>query len=208
MHPDGPALFDLPEPALAPATDHQTGPGRARETYRRTVIVDVRIVRPTAFRQAALATLDDSATIDLGPSDDDPDVLDPREEIRESDRAALTWVIDPAQGLWYLVEAGALQLIDVAIEAEDLSPGHCRTTWSTTIKLRDVPTLRDHALTTRPPDDATARAAIERSLATAWNLAADPYAPIRQVPGITWTARSASVEQIYARPDCPRPTSS
>lgn len=68
-----------------------------------------------------------------------------------------------------------------------------------TIKLSDAPAARELVLTACPVADPVARAGIERSFAAVWNLAAGPYAPITDVPGIVWTPVVVTVEQIMSR---------
>jgi hypothetical protein len=205
MSADLPALFGLPEPApqTPPVTDAE--PGRVRQTYRRTVTADIQIVRPAVLHQAALDAIDHCVTIDLGPTDDDSDLLDPQEEAA-TDVGALTWAVDPTCGLHDLLRTGAIALTDVTLDATDASPGRCRITWSTAIKLKDVPALHRHARkawsngTTPDVDDGDIGRTIGQSLAAAWNLAADPYAPLRGVPGIAWAPGTVAIEQVFARP--------
>jgi len=45
----------------------------------------------------------------------------------------------------------------------------------------------------------TAREEINRSLAGAWQHAADPYAPLRHIPGVTVTPIEVTVEHLHAR---------
>jgi hypothetical protein len=56
---DEPTLFDLPPTPRAPASS-RAGRGRSRETYARTVVVDVTLQRPSVLRDAALRAFDDA----------------------------------------------------------------------------------------------------------------------------------------------------
>ena len=40
---------------------------------------------------------------------------------------------------------------------------------------------------------------MRQSLAVAWARAADPDAPLRGVPGVTWTPVAVRVEHLHAR---------
>ena len=162
------SLFQVPEPvALAPAA--RGGRGRARETWARDVSARVRVVDPAALRAAALRILDAAFTIDGVTADEsDEALMDPAEDIATSDAAALQWCIEPTDGMWPLLEAGAARIDHVEIAVDDVGA--------------------DGLL-----------AEVKESLAVAWARAADPYAPLRGVPGVTWTPAAVSVEQVYAR---------
>ena len=58
---------------------------------------------------------------------------------------------------------------------------------------------REFALAACPATETAARADIERSFAAIWHWAASAYAPLDEVPGITWSPVSVSVEQVMAR---------
>lgn len=196
------ALFDLPSAAVESreSSSRTPGRGRARETYARRVVADVTVIRESVLREAALRVLDEGVAIDLGPAEGDvADDPDPRAEIEESAVAALTWVLEPTADLWCLLEADAFLLTNVEISVDETSSAACQVSWTVTVKLRDVAALRAAALAACPAGDAGRQQEIERSLAAAWNLAADPYAPLRDVPGIAWTGRGVDVEQVYAR---------
>ena len=68
-------------------------------------------------------------------------------------------------------------------------------TWTVTVKLTHVDRLRRLA-TAAHPDEA---ALITDSLAVAWQRAADPFAPIRSIPGIAWRPMKVDVEHLPAR---------
>jgi hypothetical protein len=194
------ALFDLlsaavPEPRRSP----RTAAGRARETYLRRVVAEVSIVQPEVLRDEALRALDTGIVIVLGSADDEPDDDDPREEISESSAVALDWLLDPTVGLAGLLEAEAFRLMDLQMSVAETAPVECSVQWTVTVKLQDVGALRAAALAVLPAGDVPAAVEVQNSLAAAWNRAVDPYAPLRGIPGITWTGREVTVEQVLAR---------
>jgi hypothetical protein len=62
-----------------------------------------------------------------------------------------------------------------------------------------VGALRAAALAAPAAGDGPAPVEVQNSLEAAWNRAADPYTPLRGVPGITWIGREVTVEQVLAR---------
>jgi hypothetical protein len=191
------ALFDLPAPQ-APARVLRAG--WARETYARTVIADVGVRRGAVLRAAALRSFDESPMVVIGEVDADGDVPDSREKIAADWVAALGWLLDPAADLLPLMEADALRLLAVEIDVRDRTVDRCRLAWTVAVKLRKVAALRDLAMAMCPDGDTHARAEIGESLATAWQWAAEPYAPLRGIQGITWTPVQVSVQHRPARP--------
>jgi hypothetical protein len=109
-------------------------------------------------------------------------------------------LLDPTQDLWALLEAGAMDLVAVDIDVDLDAPTRCRARWTVTVKLRDVAAFRRVALASCPTAPAADREEINHSLAAAWQHAADPYAPLRHIPGITFTPVEVSVEHLHARP--------
>ncbi|HZM84829.1 MAG TPA: hypothetical protein VFC19_54600 [Candidatus Limnocylindrales bacterium] len=199
---DQPALFDLPE-VDRPAPRSRTDRGRARQRYARTVLADVRVQSRTALHAKALRSFDKSLTVVIGDIDpDEPEDDGPysRQNIAADWIAALGWLLDPTLGLWPLIEAGALRLLAVHTDLTDCSGDRCRLAWTVTIKLDDVAVFRDIAAAAVPDSDTDARSEIDQSLAAAWQRAADPYEPLRAIPGITWTPVQVSVEHQPARP--------
>jgi hypothetical protein len=158
----------------------------------------VRVVDPAALRAAALRMLDAAFTID-GATAGEPDdaLVAPVEDIATSDAAALQRCVEPTDGMWPLLEAGAARIDHVEIAVDDLGADGLRARWSVTVRLQDVGALRD--LATRHPSDAGNDAEVTQSLAVAWARAADPYAPLRDVPGVMWTPAAVSVERVCAR---------
>jgi hypothetical protein len=182
-----PGLFDLPDPPpTAPA--HASGDrGRRGERWTRTIVADLHVVDSATLRDAARSRLSDGITIDLGPADDDQDLLDSYEEITTSDAAAVRWWIEPTTGIWpQLAEALRLDAID--LDTTDESPQRVRARWTVTVTITDIHLLNRNTATTDPPDD---------SFSELWNRAADPLAPLYDLPGATW--EPISVEVVRAR---------
>jgi hypothetical protein len=96
-------------------------------------------------------------------------------------------------------EADAVRIPATDLHLNPTGPTACRTRWTVTVKLRDVATLRKLALDACPPDNTTARAEIATSLAAAWQWAAEPYAPLRRIPGIAWIPVHVAVHHLPAR---------
>jgi hypothetical protein len=108
-------------------------------------------------------------------------------------RASRRWLLDPTAGLRPLIEADAVRLPTAGIDLQPSTPTGCRARWTVTVKLSDVAAFRQIAVDACPPDNA-ARAEIATSLATARHWAAEPLAPLRHIPGITWTPVEVVVE--------------
>ena len=68
-------------------------------------------------------------------------------------------------------------------------------TWTVTVKLTDVDELRRLATEAHPD----AAGLIADSLAVAWQRAADPFAPLRSIPGTAWRPGQVDVEHLPAR---------
>jgi hypothetical protein len=197
---DQPGLFDLPAPDL-PVAVSRVGRGRAREVYARTVVADVRVQRPAVLHIEALCSFDQSPTIVIGQDDVDEEAPDSRESLATDWTAALGWLLDPVPDLWPLIEADAVRLLEVETDLTGRTGDRCVVSWTVTVKLRDVAAFRDVALARCPEGDAGVRAEIGQSLATAWQWAADPYTPLRTIPGIAWTPVQVDVHHKPARPD-------
>jgi hypothetical protein len=218
---DQAALFDLPSTGLPRAASPAPGPstsrsrvrqGRARQTYARTVEAEVRVQRRTMLHTKALRSFDKTPKLVIGhvdPDDldepSDPGHLDEegpysRHGIATDWTAALGWLLDPTSDLWPLIDAGALRLLAVDVDLTEHTGQQCRLAWTVTVKLEDVAALRDIAVAAVPDGDTHARTEIGESLAVAWRWAAEPYAPLRAIPGITWTPVQVTVEHKPARP--------
>ncbi len=179
-----PSLFDLPEPAPTPTARAPRDHGRRGEHWTRTVVADLHVVDRHALRDAAHRRLSDAVTIDLGPADDpDEDLLDPHEEIVTSDAAAVRWWTEPTTGTWpQLAEALRLDVVD--LDATDTSPRQVRARWSVTVTITDIDLLR-----TQAPGQGDA----DETFPGLWNRAADPFAPLAGLPGVTWAPVSVEV---------------
>lgn len=164
--------------------------GRARETWKRTVTVDIEVVREDTVRRTALRDLKRRPSVELQLGTDAPD---PRAEIMEGSRGALQWLINPVRGLEELLGAGAVKLVEAGVTIEQLSERSSRATWFTTIKLADVAAVRRLAAEHRDSPEAAP------PFAEAWNAAVDAYAPVRGLSGITWNSRALHCEVIRAK---------
>ncbi len=108
----------------------------------------------------------------------------------------LAWLIWPTDGMEALMDADAFRIVSAESEVVGESAERGTATWSVTAKLTHVDRLRRLA-TQAHPDEA---ALIADSLALAWQRAADPFAPLRSIPGITWRPITVDVEHLPARP--------
>ena len=179
-------LFDLPGPAPTPPVHAPRDRGRRGEHWTRIAVADLHIVDSSAVRDAARRRLSEGTTIDLGPTDD-PDLLDPHEEIDTSDAAAVRWWIEPTTGTWpQLAEAVRLDAVD--LDATDESLRQVRARWSVTVMITDIQLLRRYTSGSDAPND---------TFPELWNRAADPFAPLAGLPGTTW--EPISVEVVRGR---------
>jgi hypothetical protein len=193
-----PALFDPPDQINTPSDNPPAGGrGLTSETYRRTVMADIKVTDIAELRHSALRYFDDSG---FGEEMLDDEILgtNHRAEIAASDAVALSWVIAPTEDLWDLLRAGAVRVIDSDVEIDQSNPGHYRAIWTVTIYLRDADRLRQIALATAS-HDAERLAEIKASLAAAWNAASPPEQTLRRVDGITWTLGSVDVDQVFSQ---------
>ena len=178
-----PGLFALPDPPTAAPVQASRDRGRRGEHWTRTVVADLHILNGRALRDAAQKVLAESVTINLGPADDDPDLLDDHEEIATSNAAAIRWWIDPTTGIWpELAEMLRLDLVD--IDATDETTLRVRARWSVTVTITDIRLLRSQAPGPDLPDE---------SFPDLWNRTADPFAPLTRLPGATWEPISVAV---------------
>jgi hypothetical protein len=161
----------------------------------------VAVLDAAALRAEALRTFDRAITISEGGAFDgeDDDLLTPEEEIATGVAAALQWCVEPTDGMWPLVETGAVRVDAVDLAAEERGPSQVRASWTVTIKITDAAAMRELALAACPVTDQAARAEIEASFAAAWQWAAGPCAPMTGIPGVTWTCVEVAVEQVLAR---------
>lgn len=196
-----PACSIEPEPEPErPAPLVRTARGRAGERFARRVVVDAFVVDAAALRAEALRPLDRAISITEGGAfDDDDDLLTPEEEIATSVAAALQRCVEPTDGMWPLLETGAVRVDAIDIAAEERGPSQVRVSWTVTIKIAATEDVRELALAACPVTDQAARAEIEASFAAAWQWAADPCAPMTGIPGVTWTHVEVAVEQVLVR---------
>ena len=196
MEANDPGLFDLPEdePSV-PAVRVQRG--RNRETWTLTATAKVVITDASALQHAAARAEQDSLTVgldaDLDAEDGETEALtsEPIEDAFE----ALGWLIWPTEGMDDVLEADAFRVLEVESKINADSVDRGTATWSATIKLTDVEALRRVAVRGHPEEAE----AISNSLAVAWQRAADPFAPLRAIPGITWEPGPVIVEHVPAR---------
>jgi hypothetical protein len=71
--------------------------------------------------------------------------------------------------------------------------------WTVTVKISDVETVRELARAACPDTEQHARAEIDAGFAAAWHWAADPCAPVADIPGIAWTCVEVAVELARTR---------
>lgn len=191
-----PGLFELPDPEpQAPPPRPQRG--RNRETWARTAAAEIFIIDAAAVDEAAARAEGNAVTIG---SSVDSVVEDPSRQDAGAEPAAhaldqLAWLIWPTDGLEALMEAGAFRIVSVECEVAGESADRGTATWTVTVKLTDVDRLRRLASQAHP-DEATL---ITDSLAVAWQRAADPFAPLRSIPGIAWQPVKVDVEHLPAR---------
>ena len=198
---DQPGLFDLPAPEVAVVA--RAGRGRSRETFSRTVFAEMTVQDARALRAAALRVLDEDVIVisEIGePSDAEDDLADLREGVDGSALAALEWCLAPTVGMWPLLEADAVRIVALEVDLEEPAQAQIRARWTVTIKIRDASVARELALAACPAANNAARAEIQRSFAAVWHWAAEPYAPVTEIPGVAWTPVGVSVEQIFTRP--------
>jgi hypothetical protein len=191
MNANEPSLFDMPdqEPPALPDRPHR---GRNRETWACTVTAEVTIVDAGALCDAAARAQENAVTIAINA---DPAANDPDVEAAKNPFDVLVWLVWPTEGLEELLEAGAFGILEVDSEVARESDDEGTLSWTVTVKLTDVPELRRRAVQAHP-DKADL---IESSLAIAWQYAADPFAPLRPIPGIVWRPRQVVARHIPRR---------
>jgi hypothetical protein len=141
----------------------------------------------------------------------DPDVEDTEpgsSDVAPASNAldALGWLICPTGGMEGPLEAGAFRVLslDSELVAESVDQG--TVSWTVTVKLTNVDELRQLAAQAHPD----AAGLIADSLAVAWQRAADPFAPLRSIPGTAWRPGQVDVEHLpgAGRRETLRPSSS
>jgi hypothetical protein len=201
MNTDEPGLFDLRDRVRL---NSPKGPlrGRNREAWTRTATAEVTILDAAALHDAVARVEGNAVTIglraDLEVEETDPGETDPEvSEEQPADDAfgALRWLIWPTDGMEAALEAGAFRVVSANSEVEAESIDRGTVTWTVTVKLTDVEGLRRIAAEAHPGGAA----AIADSLAVAWQRAADPFAPLRSIPGIVWRPGPVDIEHLPAR---------
>jgi len=191
-----PGLFELPDPEPQ-APPQRSQRGRNRETWARTAAAEVSIIDAAAVDEAAARAEANAVTI--GSSADsvveDPSLQDAGAEPAARALDQLAWLIWPTDGLEAPMEAGAFRIVSVECEVVGESADRGTATWTVTVKLTDVDRLRRLASQAHPDEAAL----ITDSLAVAWQVAADPFAPLRSIPGIAWRPVKVDVEHLPAR---------
>ena len=195
-----PGLFDLPEPAPEPTPQPSPArprPGRNRETWACTVSAEVAIVDAAAVTAALAQYREDTVVVDAfsGAVIEDPASEEAGPDPTLPPLPQLAWLIWPTRGLEELLEEGAFRVFDVESAVTSQAADRGTATWTITVKLTDVQVLRRLATRAHPADVDL----IADSLAAAWLRAADPFAPLRSIPGIEWRPVSVDIEHVPAR---------
>jgi DUF971 family protein len=201
MNTDEPGLFALPDRVRLTSPK---GPlrGRNRQAWTRTATAEVTIVDAAALHGAVARVEGNAVTIglraDLEAEETDPGESDPQvSEAQPADDAlgALRRLIWPTDGMEAALEAGAFRVVSASSEVEAESIDRGTVIWTVTVKLTDVEGLRRLAAEAHPGGAA----AIADSLAVAWQRAADPFAPLRSIPGIVWRPGPVNIQHLPAR---------
>lgn len=197
MDANEPGLFDLPDREPPQATPEQSQRGRNRETWALTATADVTIIDAAALHETAARADENAVTIGMhaDPVAEDSGSSSPDVERVIDAFDPLAWLIWPTDGLDAPLQADAFRLVSVESEVVAESVDRGKVSWKVTVKLTDVNELRRLAVRAHP-DEA---AAISDSLAIAWQRAADPFAPLRTIPGISWRPGQVNVEHVRPR---------
>ncbi len=196
MDADQPGLFDLPgaEPQAIAQRRHR---GRNREVWALTATAEVTIFDASMLREAA-ARLNEGFVLTVSSADDaGKDIeFETPDAVRADDIFdALAFAIWPDEGLQEALDAGAVRILSVESEAASDSADHGTATWKVTVKLTDVDEFRRLATQASPDESAE----ISASLPLAWQRAADPFAPLRLIAGISWSPGQVTVEHLPVR---------
>ncbi|MGH3366213.1 MAG: hypothetical protein ACRDOY_03325 [Nocardioidaceae bacterium] len=191
-----PGLFDLPDHER-PDSSERPLRGRNRETWERTATAEVSVINAGALHEAAERVMENAVTIGLAV-EPDAAATEPRapqmEPVGDS-FDALGRLIWPTEGMQGPLEAGAFRILSVDSEVVAESVDRGTLTWKVTVKLTDVDVLRRLAVEAHPDEAGL----IADSLAVAWQRAADPFAPLRSIPGTAWRPGHVDVEHLPAR---------
>lgn len=196
MDANEPGLFEIPD-RRPPPPHERPQCGRERETWARIATAEVTIIDPEAVREAAARVEESAVTLELRASPNNEDTEAKRSDAQAANGAfdALAWLIWPTDGLEELLYAGAFRILSVDSEAEAGSVDRGTITWTVTVKLNDVQELRRLAAQAHPEEAGL----IANNLAVAWQLAADPFAPLRSIPGIAWQPGQVEVQHVLRR---------
>lgn len=199
MDADEPALFDLP-PEKRPTASQRRQRGRNRETWTRTVTAEITIVDAEALQAAARRAEETAVTIGPFAEPDEGDIVGEGPAVQAAPDAfdALTSLLWPTDGMEGPLAADALRILSMEIEVEPESEDRGSLAWTVTVTLTDVHELRRLAAEANTKEAGL----IADSLAAAWQFAADPYAPLRSIPGIAWRPGGVEVRPVAqtARP--------
>ena len=193
MDANEPGLFDLPGRERS-ATPELPLRGRNRETWARTTTAEVTIIDAGVLHEAVARIDDDAVTIRLRADPDLENIEPGAPDVGPASGAfdTLGWLIWPTDGMEGLLEAGAFRILSVDSEVVAESVDRGTVSWTVTVKLTNVDELRRLAAEAHPDEAGL----IADSLAVAWRLAADPFAPLRSIPGTAWRPGQVDVEHL------------
>ena len=176
-------LFDLPDRERSATPDLRLR-GRNRETWACTATAEVTIIDAGVLHEAMVRVEADAVTISLRADPDVEDIEPGAPDVGPPSEALdiLGYLIWPTDGMEGLLEAGAFRILSMDSEVVAESVDRGAVSWTVTIKLTNVDVLRRHAAEAHPKEAGL----IGDSLEVAWRLAADPFAPLRSIPGIAW----------------------
>jgi len=199
MDVNQPGLFNMPD-AKPHSTQERLQGGRNRETWARTVTAEVAVIDAAALREAALRERESALTIRLpADPDPDPDLQDTVDDDPAPGAAdafnQLAWLIWPTDGLEEPLAAGAFRILSVDRRAAAESEDRGLLTWTVVVKLTNVEVLRRLAAQAHPEEAGL----IADSLPLAWQRAADPFAPVRSIPGTAWWPGQIEVHHLPRR---------
>ena len=196
MDANEPGLFDLPT-LERPGTASPAVRGRNRQTGVRTVTAEFTLIDAGALHEAAAHAAENAVTIGLRADADVEGTALGSSDVVPSGNAfdALGWLLWPTAGMEGPLEAGAFRVLSEAGEAVAESVDRGTVTWTVTVKLTDVDGPRRLAAGAHPD----AAGLIVDSLAVAWQYAAEPFGPLRSIPGIAWRPGPVDVEHLPAK---------
>jgi hypothetical protein len=191
-----PSLFDLPD-RESPSSPQRPQRGRNRETWARTATAEVTIIDAEALHEAAARAGENAVTIGIRAAPDVEGAEPGSADVEPVNDAfdALAWLVWPTEGMEGALEVGAFRILSVDSEVVAESVDRGTVTWTATVKLTNVDELRRLAVQAHPD----AAGSIEASLAVAWQHVADPFLPLRSIPGTVWKPGQVDVEQLPAK---------